>query len=99
MKKIAFQSWKQAYQVSIGGGLVEASVPTMTAVLQKKRTGENTGGVKMIDAGVSLVFDMLSAVQKLNRPAVAAFFNLRLRFCEPPVFEFAVSRSTCHRLW
>jgi hypothetical protein len=38
MKRIAFQSWEQAYQASVDGGLVEASVPTMMAVLQKKRT-------------------------------------------------------------
>ncbi|XP_066342755.1 uncharacterized protein [Miscanthus floridulus] len=52
MKRIAFQSWEQAYQASVGGGLVEASVPTMTAVLQKKRTDEYTGGVKIIDTGI-----------------------------------------------
>lgn len=53
MKKIAFQSWEQAYQASVvGGGLVEASVPTMTAVLHRKRTDEITGGVKIIDTGI-----------------------------------------------
>ena len=52
MKRIAFQSWEQAYRASVGGGLVEASVPTMAAVMQKKRTDEYTGGVKIIDTGI-----------------------------------------------
>jgi hypothetical protein len=38
-----FPALEAGLPVSVGGGLVEANVPTMTAVLQKKRTGENTG--------------------------------------------------------
>lgn len=73
MKKIAVQSWEQAYQDSVGGSsVVEPSVPIMRGVLRRRSPGNAGSTSSGLDQGIrglenlTKIVEVVSAVSSLE---------------------------------